>query len=138
MNGVPSVLGSAVQNTIRLNINAKSDDSTGKQTTGTQGDTATISDQGKALAKAAADADDGGASATIKTNNGKDAAVSKATLTETLQDDKVTQKTIKSKVESAKLQEEANPGSSSDLAKLNVKLNDINATVSKDQVKVNE
>lgn len=133
MNSIANAVGAPVQNVPQVAASAQASAAAAPQATVAKGDTVTISKEGKELAKASGHKEGGGIVTGIKAAT----TVSKATLTDALQTAKTTQKSLKAKLEAAKLQAESNPGGSDDVAKLNVKLNDINATVSKDQVKVN-
>jgi len=137
MNSISNAFSAPVQQTFKIGSTSQSSVAVQRNTT-SKGDTATISDEGKALSKGSSEKDNEGSSpSAIKTNIGQTAAVTKATLTQALQTAKTTQKSVKAKLEAAKLQAESSPSNSDDVAKLNAKLNEINATVSKDQVKVN-
>lgn len=134
MNPISSAFGSQVQSTLQIKTTAPGAAATASQASDAHGDTVTLSEKGKALAKGVVDKDGDGATEAIKATAGQ--AVSAKTLTQNLQDAKIKQKSLKAKLEAEKLQEQSNPGSTDDIARLNAKLNEINTTVSKDQAKV--
>ncbi|MBF0481685.1 MAG: hypothetical protein HQK81_07200 [Desulfovibrionaceae bacterium] len=106
MNAVANLANSSVQSSVQSGATVPASAAPAPQTETSQGDTVTISEQGKALAKAPREKDGGESSGSIKTNIGKDAAttpvVSKEKLAQNLQTAQVHQKSLQAKIDAAK------------------------------------
>lgn len=106
------------------------------QATAAKGDTATISDDGKALAKGAKESESGEASAPIATTMAKGAAVTPAALAATLQTAQTKQKSLQARLDAAKLDAASNPGGDAKVANLSAQVTAANTAVTKAQIKV--
>ena len=137
MNTISNTLA-PLQSTFQMGVSTSASHAPAPQATAAtaKGDTATISDEGKALAKGASDKDTDGDSASNTAKLGQAAAASKAIITADLQSAQIKQKSLKSRLDEAKQEAQANPDSVSQVDSLTAQLNAANTAVTKAQVKV--
>ena len=142
MNPISSSLSSPVQNTFQMGTTIPASPAPSAQATASKGDTATISEEGKALAKAASDKDGDEAAAPVKSDADKaEAAIqaksqAKVSKASALQAARIKQKLLQSKVAAAKQDAKLHPNSGASVGGLNARLLDNTRTVKIDTVQV--
>jgi len=136
VNAITSTTNPSVQATLQSGTTAPAGSATTARKTADNGDTVTISEEGKALAKGSTDKDTDTTSSSITTSAGKTAAVSKATLTSTLQSDQTKQKALQAKLDAAKEQAKTHPDRGSQVGSLTAQLNQATAAVAKVKTEV--
>ncbi len=143
MDSVTGLLSTPVQQEPRLAATSSSSpaDAVQDKTSGTQdsqGDTVTISEKGKQLAKGEGDKKEGHASSKAISGAGLKPAqqATQKAATADLQDTKNKITNVKAKIEAEKLQAENDPSQGDNVKLLNVKLASLNEQATKDKVKV--
>ena len=135
MTSISAALSTPIQNTLGVGTTAPTGSASAQQAAPSKGDTVTISEEGKALAKGSGDKDGDGSSTAAQANTGKSAAMSKAAVAAALQTAKIKQKMLQNKLADAKAQAKLHPGTAS-VGGLSARLLDTNRTVKQDMVKV--